>query len=149
MGVPPFTYFRGGTGDLDRLTSLLKGESIDFTWKSLNLSLDHWGPGLEDLLDGCARSVLIEQDMRLDMEGVRIPIGRVRTHIEEARLADPETVQRALLSGSVSHLRLLPGASDKATTSRGVVTGRFFPTGTDRLRVVQQESLVSQCVGRL
>ena len=71
--------------------TLLKGESVDFTWKSLNLSLDHWGPGLEDLLDGCVRSVLMEQDMWLDMEGVRIPVGRVRTHIENARLADPET----------------------------------------------------------
>ena len=86
--------------------SLLKGESIDFTWKSLNLSLDHWGPGLEDLLDGCARSVLMEQDMWLDMEGVRIPIGRVRTHIENARLADPEAVQRALISGTVSSCRV-------------------------------------------
>ena len=25
--------------------TLLKGESIDFTWKSLNLGLDHWDPG--------------------------------------------------------------------------------------------------------
>ena len=94
--------------------SLLKGESIDLKWESLNLGLDHWGPRLEHLLDGYARSFLIEQDMWLDMEGVRVPIGRVRTHIEEARLANPETVQRALLSGSVSHLRLVPGDSDKA-----------------------------------
>ena len=93
--------------------TLLKGEGIDFTWKSLNLGLDHWGPGLEELVDGRARSFLMEQDMWLDMEGVRIPIGRVRTHIETARLADPETVQRAVRSGSLSHLRLVPGASDK------------------------------------
>ena len=93
--------------------TLLKGEGIDFTWKSLNLGLDHWGPGLEELVDGRARSFLMEQDMWLDMEGVRIPIGRVRTHIETARLADPETVQRAVRSGSVSHLRLVPGDSDK------------------------------------
>ncbi len=93
--------------------TLLKGESIDFTWKSLNLGLDHWGPGLEELLDGGARSFLLEQDMWLDMEGVRIPIGRIRTHIETARLADPETVQRAVKSGSASHLHLIPGDSDK------------------------------------
>ena len=93
--------------------TLLKGESIDFTWKSLNLGLDHWGPGLEELVDGRAQSFLMEQDMWLDMEGIRIPIGRVRTHIETARLADPETVQRAVRSGSVSHLRLVPGDSDR------------------------------------
>ena len=93
--------------------TLLKGESIDFTWESLNLRLAHWGPELEELVNGCPRSFLMEQDMWLDMEGVRIPIGRVRTHIETARLADPETVQGALISGSVSHLRLVPGDSDK------------------------------------
>ena len=92
---------------------LLKGESIDFTWKSLNLSLDHWGPGLEELVDGCARSFLMYQDMCLDMDGVRTPLGCVRTHIESARLADPKSVQRALKSGSVSHLRLVPGNGDK------------------------------------
>ena len=79
----------------------------------MNLGLRNWGPGLEELVDGSARSFLMEQDMWLDMEGVRIPIGRVRTHIETARLAHPKTVQRALMSGSVSHLLLVPGDSDK------------------------------------
>ena len=93
--------------------TLLKGESMEFTWESVNLGLRDWGPGLEELVDGCAHSFLMEQDMWLDMEGVRIPIGRVRTHIETARLADPETIRQALISGSVSHLRLVPGDSDK------------------------------------
>ena len=105
--------------------TLLKGESIDFTWKMLNLSLDHWGPGLEELLDGCARSVLIEQDMWLDMEGVKVPIGRVRTHISSARLADPGAVERALTSGQVSHLRLVPGDIDEA---RRVMVSSVMPT---------------------
>lgn len=95
--------------------TLLKGESIDFTWKTLNLSLDHWGPGIEELVDGCARSFLMEQDMWLDMEGLPIHIGRVRTHIETARLADPEAIQHAVGSGSVSCLRLVPGDSDRGT----------------------------------
>lgn len=98
--------------------TLLKGESIDFTWESLNLSVDHWRPALQELMNGCARSFLMEQDMWLDMEGVRIPIGCVRTHLETARLADPETVQRAVRSGSVSHLRLIPGDSDKGQRIR-------------------------------
>ena len=94
--------------------TLLKGERIDFTWDSLSLGLDHWGPELEVLLNGCPNSFLIEQDMWLDMDGIRIPIGRIRTHIESARLPDTESVQRALKSGSLSQLRLVPGDSDKA-----------------------------------
>ena len=85
--------------------TLLKGETMDFTWKSLDLGLRDWNPELE-LVDGSARSYLMEQDMWLDMEGVRIPIGCVRTYIETARLAHPETVQQALTSGSVLHLLL-------------------------------------------
>ncbi len=99
--------------DVVTAVALLKGESIDFTWESLNIGLDHWGPGLEELVDGCARAFLMEQDMWLDMEGVRIHIGRIRTHIETARLADPEAVQRAVISGSVSDIRLVPGGSNK------------------------------------
>ena len=33
--------------------ALLRGESIPLTWKSVNLSLDRWGPGLEELVKGC------------------------------------------------------------------------------------------------
>lgn len=93
--------------------TLLKGESIEFTWKSLNLGLDHWGAALEELVNGRTRAFLMEQDMWLDMEGVRVPIGRVRTHIETARLADPLAVKEALMTGSLSHLRLVPGDSDR------------------------------------
>ena len=109
--VPSLTPEEGQ--EIVTAVTLLKGESIDFTWNSLNLGLDHWGRALEDLVDGRAHSFLLDQDMWLDMEGVRIPIGRVRTHIETTRLADPETVQRAVRSGSLSQLRLVPGDSDR------------------------------------
>lgn len=109
--VPSLTFEEGR--QIVTAVTLLKGESIEFTWKSMNLDLDRWGPALEELVDGRARAFLMEQDMWLDMEGVRVPIGRVRTHIETARLADPETVQRALRSRSVSHLLLVPGDSDR------------------------------------
>ena len=94
--------------------TLLKGESINFTWESLNLSLENAGPGLEELVNGSPRSFLIEHDMWLDMEEVKIPIGRVRTHFKSARLANAEAVQRSLTSGLMSDLRLVPAGSDKA-----------------------------------
>ena len=72
---------------------LLKGGSIDFTWKSLNLSLDHWGPALEELMNGCPRSFLIEQDMWLDMEGVKIPIGRVLLSVGSGLKDSPGELQ--------------------------------------------------------
>ena len=93
---------------------LLKGKNIDFTWESLNLGLDHWGPPLEELMDGQPRAYLIEQDIWLELEGATIPIGRVQSRFESACLADPLAVQRALTAGSLSHLRLVPGDSNKA-----------------------------------
>ena len=94
--------------------TLLKGESITLTWKSINLNLKQWGPGLEELLNGSLQDIIVEKDSWLELEGITIPIGRVRTHVESARLADPRAVQRALTSGLVPHLRLVPGDSDKA-----------------------------------
>ena len=94
--------------------TLLKGESIALTWKSVNLSLDQWGPGLEELVNGGSQQLMCEQDCWLDLEGGTIPIGRIRTYFESARLADPEGVQCALKSGSVPRLRLVPGSNDKA-----------------------------------
>ena len=94
--------------------NLLKGKEIDLEWESINLNLARWGRKLEELMDGKPNSYLIEQDMWLELEGATIPIGRVRTHIESARLADPGEVQQALTSGSLSHLRLVPGGNNKA-----------------------------------
>ena len=94
--------------------TLLKGESMALTWKSINLSLDRWGPELEDLVNGRTQQVMCEQDCWLDLEGATIPIGRVRTYFESARLSDPEGVRSALKSGSVPHLRLVPGDNDRA-----------------------------------
>lgn len=101
--------------DIVITATLLKGDSIKFTWKSFNLNLDHWGPGLEELGKGGQHSFLIEQDVEFELESVRIPIGRVRTHIESARLADPASVRLAVESGSIRKLKLVPGDSNKAS----------------------------------
>ena len=73
--------------------TLLRGESIELTWKSFNLNLNRWGPELEDLLNGRPQQFICEQDSWLELEGGTIPIGRIRTHVESARLADPGAIQ--------------------------------------------------------
>ena len=100
--------------DILTAASLMKGESIDLKWKSFNVNMDQWGPELQELENGGAQQLIFEHETSLKLEGVEIPIGRIRTHIPSARLADPESVQRALASGSVPPLRLVPGDSDKA-----------------------------------
>ena len=72
------------------------------------------GSRLEELVNGQPRSFLLDQASWLDLEGVKIPIGRIRTYVESARLADPKSVRQAMKSGSVPHLRLVPGNSDNA-----------------------------------
>ena len=94
--------------------TLLRGESIELTWKSFNLNLNRWGPELEALLNGRPQQFICEQDSWLELEDGTIPIGRIRTHVESARLADPEAIRRDLKSGLVPKLRLVPGDSDKA-----------------------------------
>ncbi len=94
--------------------TLMKGEPITFTWKSFSLNLDRWGPELKDLESGGTAQFILEYETSLELEGVEIPIGRIRAHIPSARLADLESVQRDLASGLVPPLRLVPGDSDQA-----------------------------------
>ena len=94
--------------------TLLRGDNISLTWESFNMRLDRWSPKLEELADGRPRPFMSEQDSWIELEGGTIPIGRVRTYFESARLADPGSVRRALESGSVPPLRLVPGDSNKA-----------------------------------
>ena len=111
--ITPSLIYEEGT-EVVTAANLLKGEKIDLEWKSINLNLDQWGPKLEELMDGQPRSFLIDQDMRLELEGAAIQIGRVRTHIESACLANPWEVQRALTSGYLSQMQLVPGDNNNA-----------------------------------
>ena len=96
------------------IAALMRGETIDLTWRALNLNLGQLGQEVKELADGGAQAVLIYEDISVELEGVKIPIGRVRTYIPSARLADPESVKRDSASGLVPTLRLIPGHSDKA-----------------------------------
>ena len=93
--------------------SLLKGECVEFTWKSLNTPIERSGPHLKELLKGNPQAFLLYQDTWLSLDGRKLPIGRVRTHIESARIADPEAARQALAAGVVAHVKLIPGGSDK------------------------------------
>ena len=97
--------------------TLLRGEIIPLTWSSFNMSLDQWSPKLEELVGGPPQAFMWEQDGWLELEGVNIPIGRIRTYFESVRLADPESILRALKSGAVLDLRLVPGDSNKGQRS--------------------------------
>ena len=99
--------------------TLLRGESISLTWKSFNLNLNRWGPELEGLLNGRPQQVICEQNSWLELEGGTIPIGRIRTHVESARLANPEAVRLALYSGLVPSLRLVPGKQRQGPAGGG------------------------------
>ena len=93
--------------------TMLKEETIDFTWKSWNFRLDHSEPALKEQMDGSSRPFLSRQDVRIELEGVTVAIVMIQTYLASARLANLGAVERALKSGSVPHLNLLPGESDK------------------------------------
>ena len=93
--------------------TMLKEETIDFTWKPWNFRLDHPEPALKELMDGSSRAFLSRQDVRIELEGVTVAIVRTQTYLESFRLANLGAVERALKSGSVPHLNLVPGESDK------------------------------------
>ena len=93
--------------------TMLKEETIDFTWKSWNFRLDHSEPALKERIDGSSRAFLSRQDVRIEPDGVTVAIVQIQTYLESARLANLGAVERALKSGSVPHLNLVPGESDK------------------------------------
>ena len=92
---------------------MLKEGTIDFTWESWNPRLDPSEPALKELMDGSSLAFLTRQDVPIEFEGMTVAIVRIQTHLESARLANLGAVEQALMSGSVPHLNLVPGESDK------------------------------------
>ncbi len=93
--------------------TMLREETIDFTWKSWTLRLDHTELALKELMDDHSRAFLSRQDVRIELEGVTVAIVRTQTRLESARIANLGAVERSFKSGSVPHLNLVPGESDK------------------------------------
>ena len=101
--------------------ALVRGQTVAFKWTSFSVNSVRWGPELEELASGRVQQFMLEYETALNIEGLEIPIGRIRTHIPSARIADPESVQRDLRSGSSPSLRLVPGDSDQG--QRVLVSG--------------------------
>ncbi|MCY3748437.1 MAG: hypothetical protein OXG64_03995 [Chloroflexi bacterium] len=93
--------------------NMLKEECTEFAWESLSLRLDPLKPAIKELMDGHSHAFLSTQDVRIELEGLTVAIVRVQNYLESARLANPDAVERALKSGSVPQLILVPGESDK------------------------------------
>ena len=87
---------------------------MEFTWSSLTLGVKGWSPRLEELLDGEARALILEQDEFIEVGDSEIPLGRVRIQIESARVADSQAIREMLdSSDSAPDLELVPGESNK------------------------------------
>ena len=95
--------------------ALMKGETINFRWKALNLKLDQLAQNDTELANAYPRAFMLEQELFLQLDGIKVPLGRMRTHLESARVADLESLRRELASGWIPPLalRLVPGNSDK------------------------------------
>ena len=96
------------------VAALMRGEVVTRKWGTFNLNLKQLGPEFDELTGGGVAQFILEQDASLTLDGEVVPIGRIRTHVPSARLADVEAVRQALADGSVPPLRIVPGDSDEA-----------------------------------
>lgn len=109
---PEITY--EDAEEIWNIAALMRGETLIRKWTSFNLSLKQLGPEFDELLRGGTMQFMKEQDASLALDGEVVPIGRIRTHIPSAQLADAGTVRQALAGGAVPPLRLVPGGSDES-----------------------------------
>ena len=112
----PLSYTDEEASEIVTIAAMMKGEIIDFRWNAPNLNLDQFFPAAKDLANGLPRPFMLEQEIFLQQTGGKVPIGRMRTILESAHLADPESLRQDLTADRISPLavRLVPGDSDKA-----------------------------------
>ena len=112
----PLSYTDEEASEIVTIAAMMKGEIIDFRWNAVNLNLDQLCPVVKELANGLPRPFMLEQEIFLQQEGGKVPIGCMRTILESARLADPESFRQDLTADRISPLavRLVPGDSDKA-----------------------------------
>ena len=96
-----------------RFSALLKGETVDFTWKPFRLNVAQWGPEHDDLVARESSAFIFEWEIGWEFDGTLYPIGRVRNYIASALLADVESVRQELADGMVPVLRFEPSESDQ------------------------------------
>ena len=109
------SYTDEEASEIVTIAAMMKGEIIDFRWNAFNLNLDQLCPAVKELSNGLPRPFMLEQEIFLQQEGGKVPLGRMRSILESARLADPETFRQNLMADRISPLvvRLVPGKSDK------------------------------------
>ena len=56
----PLSYTEEEASEIGTIAALMKGESIDFRWKALNLDLDQLGPEVKELANGLPRPFMLE-----------------------------------------------------------------------------------------
>ena len=96
-----------------RFSALLKGETVDFTWKPFRLNVAQWGPEHDDLVARESSAFIFEWEIGWEFDGTLYPIGRVRNYIASALLADVESVRQELADGMVPVLRFEPSERDQ------------------------------------
>ena len=111
----PLSYTDEEASEIVTIAAMMRGEIIDFRWNALNLNLDQLCPAVKELSNGLPRPFMLEQEIFLQQEGGKVPIGRMRSILESARPADPETFRQNLTANRIFPLavRLVPGDSDK------------------------------------
>jgi len=111
----PLSYTDEEASEIVDMAAMMKGEIIDFRWNGLNLNLDQFFPAAKELANGLPRPFMLEQEIFLQQEGGKVPIGRMRTVLESACLADPGSFRQEMTADRLSPLdvRLVPGDSDR------------------------------------
>ena len=112
----PLSYTDEEASEIVTIATMMKGEIIDFRWNALNLNLDQLCTTVKELANGLPRPFMLEHEVFLQQEGGKVPIGRMRTILESARLVDLESFRQDLTADRLSPLavRLVPGDSNKA-----------------------------------
>ena len=79
------------------------------------MKLDQLAQNDTELANAYPRAFMLEQELFLQLDGIKVPLGRMRTHLESVRVADLESLRRELASGWIPPLalRLVPGNGDK------------------------------------
>ena len=96
-----------------RFAALLRGETVDFTWRPFVLNVAQWKPEHDDLVGRESSAFIVECEIGWSFDGTLYPIGRVRNYFPWAVLADVGSVRQKLADGMVPALRFEPGENDQ------------------------------------
>ena len=98
-----------------RFAALLRGETVEFTWKPFTLNVARWGPEFDDLVARESSAFVFECEIGWRFDGILYPIGRIRNYIPEGRLASREWVEGKYSDETVAVLRFEPSENNQGT----------------------------------